>query len=450
MDLMSFDRRHFLMAAAASAAMLTPARAAALATFGLDGSQFGVRPGAPDDQSVKLQRALDHCAQTRVPLLLAPGVYHAGDLRLRAGAQVFGVRGATRLAFTRGASLISSEGADNVTLSGLTFDGNAQKLPQNRGLVHFITTRAARIDDCSVNAAGGNAIALEHCDGSVTGNAITGAGDNGLYCVDNAGLIISANTIRGSGNGGIRVWQSMKRHDGSLVADNIIEDTAARSGGTGENGNAINVFRAADVIVRNNMIRRCAFSAVRGNQASNLQIIGNNCAVMKETAMYAEFDFEGALIAHNVIDTAENGIAVTNFNNGGRLGVVHGNLLRNVGVRRPDNPPEGAGMGIGIEAETACTGNVIEDAPNVGIRAGWGPYLRNVTVSGNVVRNAGIGIAVSVVRGAGDAAITGNVISGARHGGIVGMEWAKAVTGDLSKEGAGAYPQLTIANNQAR
>jgi uncharacterized secreted repeat protein (TIGR03808 family) len=89
-------------------------------------------------------------------------------------------------------------------------------------------------------------------------------------------------------------------------------------------------------------------------------------------------------------------------------------------------------------------------APNIGIRAGWGPYLRNVSIGGNVVRNAGYGIAVSVVRGAGDAAITGNVLIGARLGAIVGMEWTKTVTGDLIKDGASTYPQLTIANNQAR
>ena len=109
-----------------------------------------------------------------------------------------------------------------------------------------------------------------------------------------------------------------------------------------------------------------------------------------------------------------------------------------------------AGLGIGIEAETAVIGNVIEDAPTAGIRAGWGPYLRNVTVSGNVVRHAGYGIQVSVAAGAGDAVISGNLISGARLGAIVGMEWAKAVTGDLAKDGAARYPQLTIANNQTR
>ena len=37
-----------------------------------------------------------------------------------------------------------------------------------------------------------------------------------------------------------------------------------------------------------------------------------------------------------------------------------------------------------------------------------------------------------------------------RRGAIVGMEWHKQVTGDLTKDGAARYPQLTIANNRVR
>lgn len=440
---MPIDRRQFLLGSAA--ALVAP-----LSAYGLDSAQFGVRAGAPDDQSRAFQRALDQAARTRAPLIVAPGVYRVGNLNLPAGAQLFGVRGATRLNLTHGPSLLSTEGGDSITLSGLTIDGGGQALPQNRGLVHFTAAKGIRMADCTIIGAGGNGIALERCDGSVTANTISGADNNALFCVDNTGLIISANTIRNSGNGGIRVWQSAKRHDGSIVADNAIEDTAARSGGTGENGNAINVFRAAGVIVRNNMISRAAFSAIRGNASSNIQIIGNNCAELKETAIYAEFDFEGAIVAYNVIDTAENGIAITNFNNGGRLATVHGNLLRNVGVRRLDNPPEGAGIGIGVESETAVTGNVIENAPYAGIRLGFGPYLRNVTAVGNVIRDAGIGIAVSVVQGAGAAAITGNIIQDAKRGAIVGMEWHKPVTGDLAQEGADRYPQFKLSGNQAK
>jgi uncharacterized secreted repeat protein (TIGR03808 family) len=329
-------------------------------------------------------------------------------------------------------------------------DGGGQPLQQNRGLVHLVASKSIRVSDCEFSGAGGNAIVLDRCEGQVTANSITGAVDNAILCNDNFGVILSSNIIRGSGNGGIRIWQSVKRHDGSVVADNTIEDTDARAGGTGENGNAINVFRAANVIVRNNVIRRAAFSAIRGNAAANIQIIGNNCALLKETALYSEFDFEGAVIANNIVDTAENGISVTNFNNGGRLATVHGNLIRNIAAQRPGTAPEDAGIGIGIEAETAVTGNVVENAAQIGIRAGWGPYLRNVTVSGNVVHNAAIGIAVSVAPKARDAVISGNIIAGAQLGAVVAMEWAKVVSGDLTKDGAARYPQLGIDNNRTR
>jgi uncharacterized secreted repeat protein (TIGR03808 family) len=407
-----------------------------------------LHPGAPDDQSHALQRAIDQAARTRVPLMLAPGVYRAGGLTLPAGAQLAGIRGATRLILTHGPSLLSAEHAETVSLTGLTLDGGGQPLPAGRALIHFDDVKAVRISDCQVAGAGGNGVTLESCDGEVTHSTITGAADNALFCNDSRSLLIAANIIAKSGNGGIRVWQSDKRRDGSLIADNRIEDTSARAGGTGENGNAINVFRAADVIVRGNHIRNAAFSAIRGNSASNIQIIGNNCAALDETAIYSEFGFEGAVIADNVIDGAENGISVTNFNEGGRLATVRGNIVRNLGTRRRDRPPEEAGIGIGVEADTVVSGNVIERAPRAGISVGWGPYLRNVAVTGNVVREAGFGVAVSVVAGAGVAVISGNLFAGTTRGAIVGMEWHKAVTGDLALAGAERYPQLKIGGNQ--
>jgi uncharacterized secreted repeat protein (TIGR03808 family) len=448
---MPVDRRHLLLGSLSGAAVLaTPVRAVPLSQFGVDAARFGVHPGAPDDQTAKLQRAIDEAARNRVPLMLAPGTYRAGGLRLKAGAQIAGVRGATRLALTQAEPLIAAEHVETISLSGLVFEGGGKPLSQGRGLIQLADVRALRITDCHVLGAGGNAIALEQCDGEVTQTSIADAADNALFCNDSRGLMLIANQIRGSGNGGIRIWQSVKRHDGSVVADNTIEDTAARAGGDGQNGNAINVFRAAGVIVRNNMIRKAAFTAVRGNAASDIQILGNHCEALEEVAIYAEFDFEGAVIAGNVADGAAVGVSVTNFNNGGRLAVVQGNLIRNLKPRRPRGGPDAAGVGIGVEADTAVTGNVIENAPSMGISVGYGNYLRDVTVSGNVVRATDIGIGVSVAAGAGRAAITGNTIEGARLGAIVGMEWDKAVTSDLAVDGAARYPQLTVANNQVR
>jgi uncharacterized secreted repeat protein (TIGR03808 family) len=225
-----------------------------------------------------------------------------------------------------------------------------------------------------------------------------------------------------------------------------------KAGGSGQWGNAINVFRADNVIVRGNRIRNAAFTAVRGNAASNLQIVGNTCTGLGEVALYAEFGFEGAVIANNVVDGAALGISVTNFDKGGRLAVVQGNLIRNLTNRRPPgtDPNDSAGIGIGIEADTAVTGNVIENAPYAGIAAGFGPYLRDVAITANVIRRAEFGIAVSVAPGAGAAVIADNMISEVRGGAIVGLEWKKPVTGDLSKDGAGRYAQLSITGNRVR
>lgn len=447
---MLFNRRHLLIGSLTGAAALAaPARAQPVKAYGIDAVQFGVRPGAADDQSGKLQRAIARAAQLRVPLILGPGRYRAGGLTLPAGAQIIGVRGATRIAFTRGPSLFSAQHAGHISLTGLTLDGGGLALPENRGLVHLNNCAGLRIADCEILRAGGNAITLEESDGAVTHTNIAEAADNALFAIGSRGLIVSANTIRDSGNGGIRVWQSEKRRDGSLIADNRIDNTAARAGGSGQNGNAINVFRAGNVIVRNNVIRAAAFSAIRGAAASDIQIVGNNCTNLDEVAIYCEFEFQNAVIADNVVDEAASGISVTNFKEGGRLAAVRGNVVRNCRARIAGSSPETQGVGISVEADTAVTGNTVDNAVTAGISVGWGEYLRNVTVTGNVVRACGIGVAVSVVKGAGGAVIAGNVLSRSRRGAILGMEWHKVVSADLTQSGAERYPQLRIAGNQA-
>lgn len=433
---------------------LAPERAGASprSLAGIDASHLGVHAGSPDDQSRKLQDAIDRAARARLPLALGPGVFRAGDLRLPAGAQLVGVRGATRLVLTRGPSLISANHADALALTGLTLDGAGVELPQGRGLVHLAASRGVRIDDCEIVASGGHGVVLETIEGQVTGCTVADAQAGGIFSLDARGLTLRGNTVRGAGNNGILVWRSEPGDDGTLIIDNRIENVAARAGGAGQNGNAINVFRAGNVMVRGNRIKGAAFSAVRGNAASNLQILGNTCTGLGEVALYAEFGFEGAMIANNVVDGAALGVAVTNFNEGGRLAVVQGNIIRNLVPHRPagTDPHDPAGVGIGVEADTAVTGNVIENASTAGILVGWGRYLRDVMVTGNVVRDSGVGIGVSVAAGAGSALIADNLVSGARRGAIVGMQGHTVVTGELGNDGGRSFAHLTISGNRVR
>jgi len=438
---MSLDRRR-LFAALAGAA--TPALARGEADAAL-------HPNASDDQSKALQRAIDRAAASGAVLHLPAGTYLAGALQLPPNAAIAGIAGATRIVMAGGPSMLSATGSDHIALSGLIFDGANIPLPERRGLIHLTQGRALRLADCEIVNAGRNGIALEAIEGELTGNTISAA-DAAIFSLDARGLRIAGNTVRSAGNGGILVWRSTPGDDGTLVADNRIDNVANKSGGSGQYGNAVNVFRANNVMVRGNRIRNAAFSAVRGNSASNLQILGNTCTGIGEVALYAEFGFEGAMIANNIVDGAALGVSVTNFNQGGRLAVVQGNLIRNLVARRPagTDPNDGAGIGIGVEADTVVSGNVVENAPNIGIAAGWGQYLRDVTVNANVVRDADYGIAVSVAPGAGAAVIADNMISDARLAAIVGMEWKKPVTGDLSKDGGERFAQLSIAGNRVR
>src|SRR5437667_5571741 len=162
---MDVNRRRLLAlgtATAWSGALTSPVRAAAapISALGLDAAQFGLRPGSPDDQGRVLQRAVDEAARARVPLAIAPGSYRVGHIKLPTGAQLVGVRGATKLIFTEGPSLLAAENADHVALAGLVLDGSRRRLPERRGLVHVERARRLKIADCEIVNAGGSAI---HC-----------------------------------------------------------------------------------------------------------------------------------------------------------------------------------------------------------------------------------------------------------------------------------------------
>ena len=455
---MDLNRRHLIGASTAgiAGALAMPADAARAAPltslFGRDATQFGVRPGSSEDQTRVLQRAIDEAARAQVPLALPPGIYRTGLLRLPNGSQLIGVRGATKLIFTGGASAIQGDGSDSIGLTGISFDGGNIPLPSRRGLIHVLGGRDVRITDCEITASGGSGIWLEQVSGDISGNIFTNIAVTAVVSFDARGLSVSRNTIIGTNDNGIEILRTAIGDDGTLVTDNRIEDIKAGPGGSGQYGNAINAFRAGNVIVRGNRIRNCDYSAVRGNSASNIHISGNSVSNVREVALYSEFAFEAAIIANNTVDGAAVGVSVCNFNEGGRIAVVQGNIIRNLIPKRPIGtaPDDDAGVGIYIEADTSVTGNVIENVPSYGIVAGWGKYLRDVAITGNVIRKALAGVGVSVVSGAGTALVNNNMISETPRGAVVGLDHARAVTSDLSTDGAQRFAQLVVGGNAVR
>jgi uncharacterized secreted repeat protein (TIGR03808 family) len=452
------NRRGFLMGAAAAAAGSTTA-AKALEVSGIetasmrgsiDSSEFGIFPGAIDDQSRAFARMLERAAAANMPIFLPPGTYVVSNLTLPSRVRLTGVAGATRIVYGGDGHLFAAEDAELVELTGIVFDGANRWIDDRaQAILDFRRVRELIIDRCQVIGSGKNGIALERVSGRVERSTISGAADAGIYSVEAGRVTISGNTVADCANGGILVHRWQPADDQTMVTGNRVERILARNGGTGQFGNGINIFRAANVIVSGNSVSDCAFSAIRANSASNIQISGNSCQRSGETAVYSEFAYEGAVISANIVDGAANGISMVNFNEGGRIAVCSGNIVRNLSTQGP-YPADPPGFGVGITAEADCSvsGNVVENAPRYGMHIGWGPFMRNVVATGNVIRQASVGIAVSVVEGVGSAVISDNIVEGATDGAIVGYEWTKAVTGDLAKDGADDYPRLVVDRNR--
>jgi uncharacterized secreted repeat protein (TIGR03808 family) len=400
----------------------------------------------------RVQREIDEATARGRPWQVPAGLTLSGELRLPDGAHLTGARGRSRITLLGDGPLLTGERLQRLTLEGVVFDGGAKAAGRDRGLLQFRDVVDLRIDGCGIERFGGNGVTLDRCGGCITGNALRDNARAALFAMDSRGLVIDGNVVERSGENGILVWRSAKGDDGTIIRANRILDTRASAPGTGEYGNAIGLYRAGGVIAQGNVIRRAAFTAVRNNGGSNVTVANNNIMGCGETALYSEFAFDGTVISGNIVDGAWVGIEVTNFaDHGGRIAAVSGNVIRNIRMgKHPGNGQAGGGKGIFVEGDAAVTGNVIDLAEKAGLQLGWGPSLRDVTASGNTIRDCGIGIEISVAPNAGHATVVGNTISGARKQAIVGMQWQKQATGDLAVTGAKDWPKLRLAENVVR
>lgn len=462
-------RRGFLAGAAGAGAVFTAASAGAspltarpfsapLFSAGSSGSghiihaaEKGVIPGLADDQSANFQRLLDLSAQQDVPVFLPGGVYKVGGLTLPLRARLVGVAGSTRLTFTGRGFIARGERADLIHLDGIIFDGLGLPLAeQGQGLLTLNTVRDLRLSNCDFVASGLHGLDLTGVGGSVRGCHFSGIADTAIFSKQSQGLSVADNRIEDCGNGGILIHRFTPGDDGSVVVNNRIERVRSVNGGTGQWGNGINVYQANDVMIANNRIADCALSSVRVNAGQNVIVSANHCTGSGETAIYGEFAFQGMTVANNVIDGGTLGVSLANFNEGGRLATVSGNVIRNLSSKLPYTNPGAFRPGIGIyaEADTVVSANVIENVPNTGIHVGWGRFCRNVIVSQNIVRSAPFGIAVTVDKDARSVVVTDNVLSDIAETAIAGFDHEKPATGELLGGKASPLDHLTLSGNR--
>ena len=446
---MTIGRRDLMLGFGAGLAALAGPRLAVAQSEGSPNafSTHGIVPaGGETDQTATLQAAADAAAETGTPLFLPGGIYATGRLELKSGTQIRGVPGRTILRYRDGGAIVSIADADDVGLHGLTLDGGDESLGEGGALLSAVGVKHLRLSDCRFSRSSGGVL-LRRVSGTIEQCEIGDIRGAGLLSEDASGLGVSGNHVHDCGDNGIQIWRSEPGEDGSIVTGNRIERIAAESGGSGQNGNGVNVFRAGSVLVSGNRITDCAFTAIRANSSPNCQMIGNSCARLGEVALYAEFTFEGVIIANNLVDKAAMGISVTNFKQGGRLAVVQGNLLRNLFLRKD---VDSRGIGIAVEADSVVIGNVIENAAAYGIVVGWGSYLRDVSVTDNLIRNAHIGIGIAADSSAGMTLVTDNMITESKDGAIRAMNGATPVGPDLARSSAEAYRNIAAYSNVAR
>jgi uncharacterized secreted repeat protein (TIGR03808 family) len=445
-------RRHLLSGAAALAA-LVPARAmaqleAAIGHGFANAADFGVLPDGTD-QSEAMRGAVAAASAAGLPLYLPAGTYAMNQIELPSAMTLFGVRGATTLVSTISAPVITAYSSRAVSVRDLVVDGSGDGAnAESQGLLVFANCDELELEGLQLSNGSFSGVRLDRCSGRVENLAVSGFSD-GIFSYEGRGLVLAHNRISDCANGGIRVWgpgEGDTAYDGTIVSENDISGIGSTSG-NGQNGNGINVYRADGVTVRGNRLRNCDFSAIRLNTTNDTIVSGNTCLDSGEVAIFSEFGFSGSVIADNIVDRAAQGISMTNFDQNGRLATCTGNIVRNIAARslvNPDTTP----AGIFAEADAIIANNVVESVPGVGIGAGWGPYLRDVVISSNLIRDADIGIAVSVAEGAGSATVTGNRIVSARRAAIAGTAWQDVVTDDLARD-AGQFSGVVVTGNSA-
>ena len=394
-----------------------------------------------------LQNVIDAATRAGRAARLPKGATTTRPLILPPGAHLVGASGGSTLRLSGAGPLIRGERAARTRLEGVRFEGKSGDAKQ--ALVSFSNISNLDILGCSFFDAAGDGLRIDSCGGRIAENIFERIGATALFSTDASGLVVENNRIAGCGDNGIRIWRWRSGYDGSRVSDNRIRKIDTRSGGTGENGNGVSLWLADGVTATRNDVRDVAWAALRNASCRNITFADNVCADVKETAIWAEFAFRDATITGNRIDGAGAGISMTNLaEHNGRGAICTGNIVRNI---RPIVTPQGKVLpnqrAIHAEADARIAGNEVDGSPWVGINLGWGPYLQNVSVEDNTIRNAPYAIGFSVAPGAGRGRIVGNRIANAGKAAVVALRWEDVASGDLL-DGCGKWPNVECALNR--
>jgi uncharacterized secreted repeat protein (TIGR03808 family) len=441
-----------------------------------------------------------------------PTVYTVSNLEIRPQAandnkkalRLFAAPGSVTLKLGASADyILKIENASEVEISGIGFDASydpaaSSPITVTWGAIYALLSNRIRIEKCRIFSSSSVGIRLDRCGtqtsfsppsvwwpygepygasvglkdnaGIIIDNEIFACFNSGLNAGRSPGLLVKNNVIRSIEGNGIDVsnWDFVSRtgpddtslfysqFSGIQIEDNLITDIdVIDPSSTGQEGNGISCWLANNVVVSNNIVRYCKFSAARFNSCTAIQVTCNNCYALGETALYCE-EPDGSYVpashpvqsifANNGVNQCRNGITVTNFvhNNAGcRLSTVANNIVRNC------HGPEGNGHGISVNGDTTVTGNIVECCDAEGIALGVNDNTRDLIVTGNLVRNCLWGIAAAT--DGGEVLINSNMVHVANPttNGIVRSVYLGSSSGTAYGPALpnASYPNVKVSGN---
>ena len=344
---------------------------------GVDVRQYGAAGDGGSDDTAAIRRAIAKAAGKGGVVFFPPGVYSVSWLEPSSASAWHGIAGASILKQRSKSPLLRLRGRNHVSFNGLVFEGRGGRDLNDKGLLVVEgASGGVSFEQCHVRDALGDGLVIRDSMATVRDCVFERIGDFGIIVNSKLEVRLLFNTLREIGNNGIRIQRSRPEDTRTLVIGNSIDKVRAVSGGDGPYGNGINIFRAHNVLVEGNHITNCAFSAIRSNLGHGCRYIGNHCANSGEVMLYIELGAsEAVLMGNHLTNSGSSAISITNFNRGGRLATCTGNIIVNSG-----------GSGIKVEADSIVQGNIIDGAPT-GIIAGFGRFVRNVNIDGNIIQD---------------------------------------------------------------
>lgn len=401
-------------------------------------TQASSSPGTGWSVVSNLQSAINNARSGAKPLQLLPGVYLTAQMLVDAASgggnrlEIFAEQGTVTVRLSAAAPyLLDVNNVPDVVVRGINFDGNNQTINGSgtAGLIRFegASTTDFVISECNIsNSPAAGVVAVSGARGRITDNRISNCA-TGIYAVD-CQVMIKDNSLSGLNDNGICVWNSSVGGNGSWIVSNTINWVDNASGGTGEYGNGILIYRAGNVKVSENNIFNTKFSAIRLNAASNCHVVNNYCWNMREVAIFIEApgageNLNGGIISGNNVDTAGFGISVSNsglYSDGiaDRCVVSNNNIINitNNAVPYPDGSTSmTTGRGIAVETNAIITNNVISNTAGAAIGLGVNNAAKDIMATGNLINGCPMGIAYSANGSASSILVSSNIVRGYRN-----------------------------------